>query len=821
MAAMPLPSRPSGSRDCPYSSEGREYVAGWSSHGDVGRIVHDIVGGRIRFPLKRYCMHEDVDVRNFVRELCNFDLPLRSEPFEVWGYYSEHRALPWLDAAPSEQSPPDLPPGQVHPDTRRLEVFNRHCFAWLPSDNDAHVRFAALVDFYNEHVRVRSSRSDEPGSPETMFRSPDKARDIVERARRKYGRISEFTLRHAMFSVVQGCNVFKPEAARAIYRYFGARRVLDISAGWGDRMAGALSLDSVEAYLGFDPNTSLADGHSGLIEAFIRYADHRPAEVTRRNFRVRYEPFEKADLSNEGAFDVVFTSPPFFTLETYVSSRSEDHQSASDYPELDQWKRYFLFESMRKAMDVLVFGGHLIIYINDIQGFEVCHDMLAFAARELRNCEFKGVVGLESEGSSSRMRPCWVWRKTLPDPLIYRELAARPVFQPLRNPFRDSPLVTSMLTQCRHMASMNPVLDVMEVCTGPWGQLPDRKVLVIRDDRLPGGTKQRALASFIASRPEREFVYPGPVHGYAQLALALSVHAAQSNPWSAGERFQHRVRQGTLFVDLRRPRHPLTDLAEALGATIHEMGTAADHTPLWQVESAAKSYVTRRNSLEPGSTALMPFGLGSPEYLRLLVESLNSAGIKRLGPAPHVWLVAGSGTIARALRLCLPQAVLHCVQVGKELPGDVRHAICSVRGGEVLVAPQAFEEQAAEAELPPFPSVANYDAKLWAFVRRHARAGDYVWNVGRDHDPTDVPDRELRAISAPLNVDTPVPTASHPVVITESQIVDSKLPQHSPITVPSTSAAPSAPAPESFDGSHSGHHRDDGGGADDRAADHC
>ncbi len=52
------------------------------------------------------------------------------------------------------------------------------------------------------------------------------------------------------FHQVNGCNVFKPEAARVICEAFGATHVLDISAGWGDRLLGCMSCPSVVKYDG-------------------------------------------------------------------------------------------------------------------------------------------------------------------------------------------------------------------------------------------------------------------------------------------------------------------------------------------------------------------------------------------------------------------------------------------------------------------------------------------------------------------------------------------------------------------------------------------
>jgi hypothetical protein len=42
-------------------------------------------------------------------------------------------------------------------------------------------------------------------------------------------------------------------------------------------------------------------------------------------------------------------------------------------------------------------------------------------------------------------------------------------------------------------------------------------ILVVRDDRYPGGTKARVLPVLFTDR--REYVYASPVQGYAQVAI--------------------------------------------------------------------------------------------------------------------------------------------------------------------------------------------------------------------------------------------------------------------------------------------------------------
>ena len=46
---------------------------------------------------------------------------------------------------------------------------------------------------------------------------------------------------------------------------------------------------------------------------------------------------------------------------------------------------------------------------------------------------------------------------------------------------------------------------------------------------------------------------------------------------------------------------------------------------------------------------------------------------------------------------------------------------------DFYIAPEKFYEKAKLP--PPYPSVPEYDAKVWQFVKNHGKPGDYIWNV--------------------------------------------------------------------------------------------
>ena len=49
------------------------------------------------------------------------------------------------------------------------------------------------------------------------------------------------------------CSTHNPLIIKYFIRKFAARRVLDFSSGWGDRLIGALTSD-IDLYVGVDPN---------------------------------------------------------------------------------------------------------------------------------------------------------------------------------------------------------------------------------------------------------------------------------------------------------------------------------------------------------------------------------------------------------------------------------------------------------------------------------------------------------------------------------------------------------------------------------------
>jgi hypothetical protein len=217
------------------------------------------------------------------------------------------------------------------------------------------------------------------------------------------------------------------------------------------------------------------------------------------------------------------------------------------------------------------------------------------------------------------------------------------------------------------------------------------RILVVRDDLLPGGTKRRAMVRVFPTVQATEFVYVSPAYSYAQIALAYACA-------DLGLR-------ATVFVAKRNELHPRTALARDVGAKIVQV----PYGYLSNVQAKARAYAAKVGAY------VLPMGLDSEPYISAIAEAASAL---RLSP-PEVWCVAGSGVLSRALQRAWPSAHAVAVRVGAE-PKAGRATL--------LQAPEKYEAEARNP--PPFPSCAEYDAKAWQFIQRQAVSNALFWNVG-------------------------------------------------------------------------------------------
>lgn len=110
-----------------------------------------------------------------------------------------------------------------------------------------------------------------------------------------------------------GASIFKPSVAKFIYDKFAPNNsvVLDISAGFGQRMLGASASNKVHKYIGLDPWQKTIDSLNKMKD----FLELKNIEL----HNIGSEKFCDENLK----VDFCFSSPPFFNKEIYSSDESQ------------------------------------------------------------------------------------------------------------------------------------------------------------------------------------------------------------------------------------------------------------------------------------------------------------------------------------------------------------------------------------------------------------------------------------------------------------------------------------------------------------------
>lgn len=245
------------------------------------------------------------------------------------------------------------------------------------------------------------------------------------------------------------------------------------------------------------------------------------------------------------------------------------------------------------------------------------------------------------------------------------------------------------------------------------------EIHVVRDDLLPGGTKQRACGPLLEQLSRQgfsEFVYASPFCGFAQIALAYTCSKLGFSCTIFTER--DRSRQ-----DCKEP-HAFTKLAEKFGARI-ELCDSLEYA-----EQRAENFASRAANRHK-----IPLGFSCAEFTSVFEVALSiqwDVIRLKLGKSPRrIWLPVGSGTLAGVFAQVLPdETEINCVNVHVLPDGDRRiRALNENPRFKLFSAPEVFADHALKQ--PTIPSNTHYDAKLWQFISAHGQNGDLWWNVAR------------------------------------------------------------------------------------------
>lgn len=226
-------------------------------------------------------------------------------------------------------------------------------------------------------------------------------------------------------------------------------------------------------------------------------------------------------------------------------------------------------------------------------------------------------------------------------------------------------------------------------------------VRVVRDDYLVG-SKVRGGDCMISALPDHidTIVYCQPRFGLAGVSIL-----------DVAKRHNKKV---VLFMPSSKRISPHQACCIEQGAETHFMRIAA----MPNLNIAAKKYADERDNC-----FFVPLGLKHELVTAGFVKTAS-----QIKEPDVVWTVLSTGVLHRSLQIAWPNAEFHGVAVSRNMKaGEIGH-------DRVISHPLAFTQGVKPKDMPPFPCIAEYDAKGWApaveYAKNNPEKDVLFWNVG-------------------------------------------------------------------------------------------
>jgi len=524
-----------------------------------------------------------------------------------------------------------------------------------------------ITDLFSESIRVKCKIGNNI-SPLEYWNKNKKT--ILQ----KYKDI--YNIREYIYANTKLCNNFRVTVALTILRYFKPKTWLDISAGWGDRLLAAI-FSNVKLYVSTDPNLELHQCYNNIISSLV-------SKNKQKNFIIHKNGFLEAEIS-QNDFDIVFSSPPFFDLEKY-SDFPED--SLKKYDSEKEWCDNFLVKSLMKAYNLLKVGGHIILYMG---GSKYVMEQMHMLDKIMK---YKGQIYFYE----TKPRGIFIWEK-----------------------IEDKcKIITKTNNNKIILSKENPKLNIISISVN------NKKINIIDDSILSAGTKMRVSRLFIKkllneNKKIDTIVYSGNYNGFGAIATAYAAYKLNINAI---------VYLGSLEHDKNKiysSRQISTLLA--LNAKIYLCNNYRDARDLLWKESTEPNTDIKENIY------VLPMGLNDDNcvMVNLLAKQIIKASknTKILNEKNlRIWLISGSGGIAKSISIAFPNAKLFILPYGGNKYKKKLIDWSKINKNINIIKEESNLDNSLINKY--YKSVENYDALIFPYVVKYGLDNDYIWNVAAD-----------------------------------------------------------------------------------------
>ena len=230
-------------------------------------------------------------------------------------------------------------------------------------------------------------------------------------------------------------------------------------------------------------------------------------------------------------------------------------------------------------------------------------------------------------------------------------------------------------------------------------------IKVVRDDTIVG-SKSRFGDKFISEIEQDTIVYVQPRVGLAGVSLIELAH-----------KYNKKV---VLFMPSSK------EVSEHQAITI-ERGAVPKFRRIAAMpvlNKYAKDWAKENNAY------FIPLGLYHPHVVGGVAKVARNIR-EKYGNPERIYCAISTGVLSRGLQIGFGEDTQHvCVAVARNLKKGEKGI------AKVISEPLKFQQLEKPENMPPFPTVATYDAKVWKYVladkKENPEANIWFWNVGQD-----------------------------------------------------------------------------------------
>lgn len=226
---------------------------------------------------------------------------------------------------------------------------------------------------------------------------------------------------------------------------------------------------------------------------------------------------------------------------------------------------------------------------------------------------------------------------------------------------------------------------------------------IVRDDYIEGAGSKSRFGDFLISQVKEDtIVYVQPRFGLAGVSIL-----------ECAKRYNKKV---VLFM----PSSKEISLHQACCIERGAIPKFRRIAAMPNLNRIAKKWA------EENGAFFVPLGLYHPLVVAGAVKTADTI-IKEYGEPEEMFLAISTGVLSRGLQIGFPNTKFHSVAVARNLKAG------ELGRSEVHSDPRAFTQNEKEEECPPFPSVRNYDCKVYKYLKKYGTVGkSWMWNVGAE-----------------------------------------------------------------------------------------